>query len=62
MESVEQGTNVLAGTSKEGILKAYGETLEKAKQATVPPLWDGKASERIWEIIKLHTSRIAQSV
>jgi len=49
--TVEMGTNVLAGTSKEGILKAYGEALEKAKHAAVPPLWDGKAAERIWEII-----------
>jgi UDP-N-acetylglucosamine 2-epimerase len=49
--TVELGTNVLAGTSKEGILKAYGEALEKAKHATVPPLWDGRASERIWGVI-----------
>jgi UDP-N-acetylglucosamine 2-epimerase (non-hydrolysing) len=49
--TVELGTNVLAGTSKEGILKAYGEALEKAKHAVVPPLWDGRASERIWGII-----------
>lgn len=60
--TVEIGTNVLAGTSKEGILKAYGKVLEKAKNAAVPPLWDGKASERIWETIILHISRIAQSV
>jgi len=49
--TVELGTNVLAGTSKEGILKAYGEALEKAKHAAVPPLWDGRASERIWEVL-----------
>ena len=36
--TVELGTNVLAGTSKEGILKAYGEALEKPKHAAVPPL------------------------
>ena len=57
--TVEMGTNVLAGTTKEGILKAYAEALKKAKHATVPPLWDGKAAERIWEIIK---TREAQSV
>jgi len=49
--TVELGTNVLAGTTKEGILKAYAESLKKAKQATIPPLWDGKASERIWKIL-----------
>jgi UDP-N-acetylglucosamine 2-epimerase (non-hydrolysing) len=49
--TVELGTNVIAGTSKEAILKAYRESLEKAKHATVPPLWDGKAAERIWGVI-----------
>ena len=50
--TVELGTNVLAGTSKAGILRAYGEALVKAKHATVPPLWDGKAAERIWGVIR----------
>jgi UDP-N-acetylglucosamine 2-epimerase (non-hydrolysing) len=49
--TVELGTNVLAGTSRDGILKAYRESLEKAKRATIPPLWDGNASERIWKIL-----------
>ena len=50
--TVELGTNVLAGTSKAGILRAYREALEKAKHATVPPLWDGKAAERIWGVLQ----------
>jgi len=50
--TVELGTNVLAGTTKVGILKAYAEALEKAKHATVPPLWDGKTAERIWGVIR----------
>ena len=50
--TVELGTNVLAGTSKAGILRAYREALEKARHATVPPLWDGRASERIWGVIR----------
>jgi UDP-N-acetylglucosamine 2-epimerase (non-hydrolysing) len=50
--TVELGTNVLGGTSREGILKAYGEALEKAKHAAVPPLWDGRASERIWGVMR----------
>lgn len=49
--TAEIGTNVLAGTSREGILRAYGESLQKAKRAKVPPLWDGKASERMWETL-----------
>jgi len=46
--TVELGTNVLAGTTKEGILKAYRECFAKAKTAFIPPLWDGKSAERIW--------------
>jgi UDP-N-acetylglucosamine 2-epimerase (non-hydrolysing) len=50
--TVELGTNVLAGTSKAGILRVYREALEKARHATVPPLWDGRASEWIWGVIR----------
>jgi UDP-N-acetylglucosamine 2-epimerase (non-hydrolysing) len=49
--TVKLGTNVLGGTTKEGILKAYRQCFAKAKNASVPPLWDGRAAERIWEII-----------
>ena len=49
--TVESGTNVLAGTTKSGILHAYRRSLEKRERSRVPPLWDGKASERIWRIL-----------
>jgi len=49
--TIELGTNVLAGTTKEGILRAYTESLKKVKQASIPPLWDGRASERIWRVL-----------
>jgi len=49
--TVEIGTNVLAGTTREGILKAYEESLKKMARAAIPPKWDGKASERIWEVL-----------
>jgi UDP-N-acetylglucosamine 2-epimerase (non-hydrolysing) len=49
--TVEMGTNVLAGTTKTGILDAYRLSLEKQGGARVPPLWDGMASDRIWEIL-----------
>jgi UDP-N-acetylglucosamine 2-epimerase (non-hydrolysing) len=41
--TVEIGTNVLAGTRKENILWACGQSIEKTKTARVPDLWDGKA-------------------
>ncbi|MFH0726554.1 MAG: UDP-N-acetylglucosamine 2-epimerase (non-hydrolyzing) [Pseudomonadota bacterium] len=49
--TVALGTNVLAGTSREGILKAVRESLVKAVNASVPPLWDGRAAERIWGVL-----------
>jgi len=49
--TVKMGTNVLAGTTKTGILHAYRRSLEKREGSRVPPLWDGKASERIWRIL-----------
>lgn len=49
--TAEIGTNVLAGTTRNGILKAYHDSMKKAETAIVPPFWDGKASERIWEAL-----------
>jgi UDP-N-acetylglucosamine 2-epimerase (non-hydrolysing) len=49
--TVEVGTNVLAGTTQDSILAAYRESLVKREQARVPDLWDGRTSERIWEIL-----------
>jgi len=49
--TIALGTNVLAGTTKDGILKAYRQCFEKVKTATIPPFWDGRAAERIWEVI-----------
>ena len=50
--TIEIGTNVLGGTTKDSILSAYREILNKAsKHSSVPPKWDGKAAERIWKVI-----------
>ena len=54
--TVELGTNVLAGTTKAGILKAYRQCFDKVKSAAIPPLWDGKAAERIWKVLKKTSS------
>jgi UDP-N-acetylglucosamine 2-epimerase (non-hydrolysing) len=49
--TIQIGTNVLAGTSKAAILDAYRQSLAKREWASVPPLWDGMASDRIWRIL-----------
>jgi UDP-N-acetylglucosamine 2-epimerase (non-hydrolysing) len=49
--TVEMGTNVLAGTTPKAILDAYHQSLAKRERASVPPFWDGMASERIWNVL-----------
>ena len=50
--TIKMGTNILAGTKKETILKAFEEAIARPKdQFKVPPKWDGRAAERIWKIL-----------
>jgi UDP-N-acetylglucosamine 2-epimerase (non-hydrolysing) len=59
--TTEMGTNILGGTKRETILAAYRESLAHGAERglesggreghRVPPLWDGKASHRIWKIL-----------
>lgn len=51
-ETIEIGTNHLVGTSIENLKKVFGEFLQNGvKKASIPELWDGKASERILSIL-----------
>ncbi|MFO7556092.1 MAG: UDP-N-acetylglucosamine 2-epimerase (non-hydrolyzing) [Desulfobacterales bacterium] len=50
--TIKMGTNILAGTKKESILKAFEEAVARPRgRFKVPPKWDGRAAERIWEIL-----------
>jgi UDP-N-acetylglucosamine 2-epimerase (non-hydrolysing) len=50
--TVEIGTNYLAGTKPDAILTAAREILSgRGKKGAVPPLWDGRAAERIVDIL-----------
>jgi UDP-N-acetylglucosamine 2-epimerase (non-hydrolysing) len=50
--TVELGTNILVGQDIERLQSEVRAILSgNAKKGTIPPLWDGKASERIAEII-----------
>ena len=56
-ETISIGTNTLVGTSIENLKKEYEEFLnpdshrEEKRKSEIPELWDGKASERIIEIL-----------
>lgn len=48
--TIEMGTNQLIGTKPERLLRAVDELLDQTpevRDTRVPPLWDGKAAERI---------------
>jgi len=52
--TVEQGTNHLGGTNKRGILALVDSVLgEPMPDAARPPLWDGRASSRIADILAM---------
>jgi UDP-N-acetylglucosamine 2-epimerase (non-hydrolysing) len=50
--TVEWGTNTLAGTSKQSILKAWRESVTTPKIGRIPPLWDGNAGQRARTILR----------
>jgi UDP-N-acetylglucosamine 2-epimerase (non-hydrolysing) len=48
----EVGSNQLVGTSAERILEGYRRVMDgQLREPQVPPLWDGRAAERIVEIL-----------
>ncbi len=50
--TVEEGTNVLAGTDPARIVAEARKVLGgEGKQGRRPHLWDGKAAERIVEVL-----------
>ncbi|MCA0348428.1 MAG: UDP-N-acetylglucosamine 2-epimerase (non-hydrolyzing) [Bacteroidetes bacterium] len=51
-ETITIGTNNLIGISIENLEKVFGEFLQNGpRKAGIPELWDGKASERIIDIL-----------
>jgi UDP-N-acetylglucosamine 2-epimerase (non-hydrolysing) len=49
---VQLGTNELVGLDEDKILTYFGKIMDgNWKKGTIPPLWDGRAANRIVEII-----------
>lgn len=56
--TVEVGSNTMVGTSREGILEAFGRfRAGELKQGKVPELWDGRAAERIVAALEEYVPR-----
>lgn len=49
--TVEKGTNILAGTSRDGIRAAIRAQSERKAQAQMPMHWDGRAATRIVDVL-----------
>jgi UDP-N-acetylglucosamine 2-epimerase (non-hydrolysing) len=55
--TVTHGTNIIAGTRKNSILKAFLSSLNKSVEShqkgreKLPPLWDGSAAKRIIDVL-----------
>ncbi len=50
--TIEYGTNRLAGTTKESVLRSWRENHSGSKNFSIPPLWDGKAGLRCQAAIR----------
>ena len=50
--TIEYGTNLLAGTRRDQILRAWKRVLESPKRSTMPPLWDGETRHRCHAVLK----------
>ena len=56
--TIESGTNVVAGTTKQGIKEAVRSQIDRKRQNRTPEYWDGHAAERILEtLIRAHASK-----
>jgi UDP-N-acetylglucosamine 2-epimerase (non-hydrolysing) len=56
--TVENGTNEIAGTSKDGIKQAIQSQLVRKNQNTAPEKWDGNAAQRILDVlIRAHNEK-----
>jgi len=56
--TVKEGTNTLVGNHREKILKESFKILDgRGKRGKIPKLWDGKAAERIVDILLEHSKK-----
>ena len=52
--TIEEGTNILAGTRKASILDAWRQLQQNPKRGRIPKYWDGGASARCVEVLRTY--------
>jgi UDP-N-acetylglucosamine 2-epimerase (non-hydrolysing) len=50
--TVAEGTNLLVGTDRNAIVRAFHETVARPKAGRVPERWDGLAAQRVIDILE----------
>jgi UDP-N-acetylglucosamine 2-epimerase (non-hydrolysing) len=55
--TIDEGTNILAGTCKNSILAAWAEMKRTPKTGRIPKYWDGNAAARCLEVLRAYFSR-----
>jgi UDP-N-acetylglucosamine 2-epimerase (non-hydrolysing) len=56
--TIEEGTNILAGTTKTSILAAWEQAQRMPKTGRIPKYWDGQAAGRCLAVLKDHYSGV----
>src|SRR4029077_11191030 len=59
--TITNGTNVLAGTDPRRIVEAFRTARSRAGQTATPQFWDGKAAERIGEVLRREADAAASA-
>jgi len=54
--TIDEGTNILAGTCKNSILAAWAEMKRTPKTGRIPKYWDGNAAARCLEVLRAYFS------
>jgi len=58
--TIEEGTNILAGTRKSTVLSAWSQMKSNPKAGRIPKFWGGSAATRCVEVLRKYFSGIGK--